>query len=95
MSRTVAGETILVPIRERLGDLESIYTLNPVATFVWEHLAQPASLAELTAAALAAFDADPDEVRRDLQDFMSTLTTLRAVRALVEPSGSSGTTPRT
>ena len=36
VSRKIAGEVILVPIRKNVGDLESIYTLNEVAARIWE-----------------------------------------------------------
>ena len=36
VSRKIADEVILVPIRQNVGDLESIYTLNEVATRIWE-----------------------------------------------------------
>jgi hypothetical protein len=34
--RNIAGETILVPIRSHVADLESIYTLDEVAARIWE-----------------------------------------------------------
>lgn len=34
--RKIADEYILVPIRQNVGDLESIYTLNEVAARIWE-----------------------------------------------------------
>jgi len=35
VSRQIAGEVILVPIRKNVGDLESIYTLNDTAACAW------------------------------------------------------------
>ena len=36
VSREIVGEMILVPIRQNIGDLESIYTLNETAARTWE-----------------------------------------------------------
>ena len=36
VSRKIADEVILVPIRHNVGDLESIYTLNEVGARIWE-----------------------------------------------------------
>jgi len=36
VSRKIAEEFILVPIRQNVGDLESIYTLNETAARIWE-----------------------------------------------------------
>ncbi|MFZ6016559.1 MAG: PqqD family protein [Nitrospirota bacterium] len=34
--RKIADEFILVPIRQKVVDLKSIYTLNEVSAFIWE-----------------------------------------------------------
>jgi hypothetical protein len=79
VARTIAGETVLVPIRRQIGDLESIYTLNEVATFIWERLAKPSTLAEIALALDAAFAGDSAEMRADLEEFLGELLDLGAV----------------
>ena len=32
VTRNIAGETIIVPVKGRVGDMDSIYTLNEVGT---------------------------------------------------------------
>jgi hypothetical protein len=34
--RRIAGEFILVPIRQKAVDLKSVYTLNETGAFIWE-----------------------------------------------------------
>ena len=46
MARQIAGEYILVPIRQSAGEVESIYTLNEVGTRIWELLDGQRSLLE-------------------------------------------------
>ena len=36
VSRKIADEVILVPIRKNVGDLESIYNLDEVGARIWE-----------------------------------------------------------
>lgn len=36
--RQIDDETLLVPIKDNVGDLGAIYNLNQVAAFVWQHL---------------------------------------------------------
>ena len=36
VARVIAGETIVVPIRGQVGDLEAIYNLNEVGSMIWE-----------------------------------------------------------
>jgi hypothetical protein len=80
VARAIAGETVLVPIRRQIGDLESIYTLNEVATFIWERLAEPSTVAEIALALEGAFAGDPAEMRRDLGEFLAELLDLGAIR---------------
>lgn len=79
VARAIAGETVLVPIRRQIGDLESIYTLNEVATFIWERLAEPATVAEIALALDDAFAGDPAEMRSDLDTFLAELLDLGAI----------------
>ncbi len=85
VARTIAGETVLVPIRRQIGDLESIYTLNAVATFIWERLAAPATAAEIARALEEAFAGDPAEMSADLEAFLDELLHLGAVRPTGAP----------
>ena len=36
VTRSIAGETIIVPIRGSVGDLDSIYILNEIAATIWQ-----------------------------------------------------------
>ena len=80
MARAIGGETILVPIRRQIGDLESIYTLNAVATFIWERLATPSTIAEIALALEDTFAGDPAEMRTDLSSFLAEILDLGAIR---------------
>lgn len=79
VARKIAGETVLVPIRQQLGDLESIYTLNEVATSIWERLEEPLTVAAIVAAVEDAFEGDPAKIREDVEEFLGQLLTLRAI----------------
>jgi hypothetical protein len=89
VARAIAGETVLVPIRRQIGDLESIYTLNEVATFIWERLATPSTVAEIALALEDAFAGDPAEMRSDLTTFLAEILDLGAIR----PADSHGPAP--
>jgi hypothetical protein len=93
VARTIAGETVLVPIRQQLGDLESIYTMNEVATFIWDRLAEPATAAQIAAAVEAEFASDPAAIPRDVEDFLAHLISLQAIRAIDESPDVPGPMP--
>lgn len=80
VDREIAGEVILVPIRNNVGDLESIYTLNETAARIWALLDGVRTLAEVRDALVAEFEVEPDEAETDLVELMAQLESIRAVR---------------
>jgi len=61
-------ETIVVDPRSR-----EVHLLNETAARIWELLAAPRSLDELTAALGDEYDAPADEVRGAVQEILATL----------------------
>jgi hypothetical protein len=71
VARRIAGEVVLVPIRRRVGDLESVFTLNAVGSRIWE-LCDGTRGAWAVAAALAEeFTVSAEEAARDVQAFLA------------------------
>ncbi len=93
MARTIGDETVLVPIRQQIGDLESIYTLNEVATFIWERLADEPTVAEIALALEETFSAEAAELRRDLEEFLGHLRSLRAIQPIDDQPDPTGPPP--
>lgn len=77
--RQIAEETILVPIHQEVADLQYIYTFNEVGAFLWECLAEKQTAQMLQDAVLAAYDAHPEQVAEDVQQFLQDLTAFGAV----------------
>src|SRR5262245_58683387 len=69
VAREIAGETILVPICGNVVDLDSIFSLNETAAFVWGRL-EGRSLAELAAALATAFEVDQLDAEADVSTFL-------------------------
>ena len=78
--RKIVDETILVPIRQDVAELNCIYSLNEVGTFIWQKLAEPQVLSSLQSAVLSEFDATPKEVAKDIDHFLAELIEFGAVR---------------
>jgi hypothetical protein len=74
LSRTLDGEAVLL-------DLQSgtYFGLNEVGTHIWERVVAGATVAELRAHVLAAFDADAATVERDLEELLAELTRRKLV----------------
>jgi hypothetical protein len=78
--RKIVEECILVPIRQDVADMDCIYTLNEVGAYLWEHLDQPATMADLQNALLEEFAADPEVLASDLDNFLSEMVSITALR---------------
>ena len=74
VSREIAGETILVPIRGKLADMQNIFTLNKVGAYIWEKLDGTRSLAEIIALLLSHFEVNQEQAEQDLLEFIDHVT---------------------
>lgn len=82
MARQIAGEYILVPIRQSAGEVESIYTLNEVGTRIWELLDGQRSLFQIRDLLVDEFEVSPKEAETDLLEFMQGLESVGAVQGV-------------
>jgi len=73
VSRQISGETLVVPIRGKVGDLASIYSFNETGSVLWAALEHPASLESLTSLLCQSFDVGWDDARRDAQAFVQEM----------------------
>ena len=80
--RRIEGETILVPIRDNVGDLDCIYSLNPVGALVWEHLDGSHDLDAIKNRIAAEYDVSDNDVQADLLSFIDEMKTIAAVEAV-------------
>jgi len=78
--RKIVDEYILVPIHQNVADMECIYTLNPVGAFIWQQLETASSMDELQAAMMDEYDADPDVVKSDLENFLEEMASIGAIQ---------------
>ena len=74
ISRDIAGETILVPIRGNLADMQYIFTLNPVGVYIWEQLEDEKTLTEILESLLEHFEISREQAENDILEFISQVT---------------------
>ncbi|MBN2549125.1 MAG: PqqD family protein [Anaerolineales bacterium] len=79
VSRKVAGEMILVPIRSNVGDLESIYTLNDTGASAWELFDGQRSLGQVCEAIAAEYEVELEQAQRDLLELAEQLVSVQAL----------------
>ena len=77
--RKIGDECILVPVRQGVGDLESIYTLNETAARIWELLDGTAKGIEIRDKMIEEFDVTPEEADQDLVHHLRELASIKAI----------------
>jgi len=73
LARRIAGETIIVPIRGKLADMQNIFALNPVGELIWELLDGSRNVGQIGAAVVDEFDVDADSASNDVAAFVACL----------------------
>jgi len=71
--REIAGETLLVPVRGELADMQRIFALDPVPKFIWDQIDGQHTVDDLHRAVVETFEVDADGARTDLRDFLQEL----------------------
>ncbi len=73
MTREIADETLVVPIRDKLAQLQQIFAFNPVAAYIWDMVDGRTDLASILASVVENFEVESEMARQDVLDFVSLL----------------------
>jgi hypothetical protein len=85
VERRIHDEHILVPIRKDVADLNSLYTLNEVASFIWQRAIEGLEEPDIVARLRDAFDVDPAKAASDTTRILDELVALGAL--ILVPTG--------
>lgn len=80
-TRKIGDQTIVVPVRARVADLESIYTFNEVGGAIWTLVDGERSVSDIARALAVEFEVSEDRALADVCPFLATLED----EGLVEP----------
>lgn len=80
MLRNVGTEAVLVPIRDRVGDLDSVYVMSPVAVRVWSLIDGVNDVDCIVARIRDEYDVDPAEAARDVSELLESLEEAALIR---------------
>ncbi|HEX7192835.1 MAG TPA: PqqD family protein [Thermoanaerobaculia bacterium] len=69
----------MVPVRNRVGDLDSLFTLNEVASRVWDLLDGQRSLDAIAETICAEFEVAPEVAAADIEELMRALEQVHLV----------------
>jgi hypothetical protein len=73
VSRRIADEMFIVPIRGRLADMKQIFVVPEVADFIWNHLDGKKNLKEILDEINETYDVERQRAEDDLKEFIDEL----------------------
>ncbi len=73
VTREIAGEVILVPVRGKLAQLQRIFVLNPIGAYIWQRLDGESDLAAIHRGLVDAFEVTVGEAEADLLEYLGAL----------------------
>src|SRR2546425_10681221 len=85
VTRRIAGETIIVPVAGDVADLDAVYTLNEVGSFIWQLIDGRRSAEAIAEAVSAEYDVALEQAARDVDELLTTLEGKGLARRSVEP----------
>lgn len=68
--RKIGGEYILVPVIDDIIEMNCIYNLNETGAFIWDMIDGNRNVSEIKNEMLNEFEAESDDIRKDLEDFL-------------------------
>lgn len=80
VSRKIEDETILVPIRNNVGDLDNIYVLNEVGARIWELIDGKSEIEEIHDTICVEYEITPEEAEKDVREFLENLESVGAIK---------------
>ena len=82
VSRKIVDELILVPIRQSVAEMETLYTLNEVGARVYELIDGKRPVREIVEAIVAEFDVPFETAEADVREFISQLLQIESIREI-------------
>jgi len=73
VSRNIEGELVIVPVRSGVGDLNSLYTLNPVGSVLWEFMNEGHTVPEMVQRVCDEFEVSEAQAQPDIETFLDSL----------------------
>jgi hypothetical protein len=74
VSREIGGETLVVPVRGGVGDLDSIFSFNPLGSDLWNLLQAGRSVEEMADWVVERYEVTSQQALADIQAFLDELT---------------------
>ena len=73
VSRKIAGELFLVPVKGKIADMEKIFALTAVAEYILDSLDGRNNLNEILNNVVDRFDVEHEQAESDIREFITEL----------------------
>jgi len=80
VTRQIAGETIIVPVRDNVADLDAIYTLNEVGSRIWQLIDGPTPVEQIARHISEEFDVSASQAAEETSAFLTELHTIGLIQ---------------
>ncbi len=94
VTREIAGEVLLVPVRGKLAQLQQIFVLNPVGAYIWRQLDGERDLEAIHRGLVDTFEVAGGEAEVDLFEYLGALEEAGLVSEATSSSEASPQTPK-
>jgi hypothetical protein len=82
VSRKIEGELIIVPIRSGVGALNSLYTLNPVGSALWDFMTEGHTVDEMVQRVCDEFEVTTTQAEQDIEAFLNSMVEENLVQSV-------------
>lgn len=78
VTRKVGNEIVLVPLKNNIANMSEMFTMNEVASFIWENIDEKNTENVILTSVIEAFDVDIDTATADFDSFIESLSKMMA-----------------
>ena len=75
-TRYIGAELIIVPLKNSVADMNELYTLNEVGSFIWELINGENTIDEIISEIVREFNVDKKTAQNDIKTFIQKLESL-------------------
>lgn len=79
VTRKIGSELILIPVRQNVGDLQYLYTLNGVASYIWELIDGGRTVEDMAQALIKKYEVEAPQAEADVVEFLAQMKEIGAV----------------
>jgi len=80
VTRNIGDETIIVPVRSDVGNLDCIYNLNEVGATIWKLLDGKTTVSQLVEAIQEEYEVSKEEAEKDAFEFLESIQAAGLIR---------------